>query len=55
MIPYAPWHQPRERYVGNGVYITNVYASHVIAALIHWPFAWAAARSAAQPNEKEKL
>lgn len=37
-IPAAPWHRPKERYVGNGVYVTDIYGSHLIAALIHWLF-----------------
>ena len=31
----APWCAPREREVAPGVYITNIYAYHVVAALIY--------------------
>lgn len=35
IIPYAPWHRPRERYLGDGIYVTTIYGSHVIAALLY--------------------
>lgn len=48
-IPFAPWHKPRRRHIGHGVYVTTVYGSHILAALIHWPFASRARRLSAQP------
>lgn len=31
----APWHAPREREIAPGVYVTDIYGSHVLAALLY--------------------
>jgi hypothetical protein len=34
-LPVAPWCRPKERRIAPGVYVTNEYAHHYIAALLY--------------------